>query len=66
MLVSSRKKQQKVAGAGIWWTERGEASKHPSILNRYGSELNTLILTSKSPSKKQKSLKTAQGIGRLL
>lgn len=59
MLVSSRKKQQKVAGAGIWWTERGEASKHPSILNRYGSELNTLILTSKSPSKKQKSLKTA-------
>lgn len=39
-----QKEKQKVAGAGIWWTERGEASKHPSILNSYGSELPTLIL----------------------
>ena len=44
ILALSGEKEKKVTRAGIWWKERGEASKHPSALEEHSSGLTILIL----------------------
>lgn len=44
ILALSGEKEKKVTRAGIWWKERGEASKHPSALEEHSSGLTIVIL----------------------